>query len=106
VDDVRKNPPILSHSPDLREKHGQMRKFLEENMYAHFRVIRMAQKAARVIECLFRSYMKEPRQLPPYPRSRMDREPLEVIVCDYIAGMTDRYALLEYQKLFDPNFTV
>jgi|LSQX01.3.fsa_nt_gb dGTPase len=106
VDDVRKSEPILSHSKELKEKHIQMRKLLEDNMYSHFRVVRMAQKAARVIENLFNSYIDEPKQLPPHTQKKIEREPKEIVICDYIAGMTDRYALLEHQKLFDPDFSV
>ena len=104
VEDVRKTQLILSHSLELRKKYEQMRVFLQENMYAHYRVIRMAQKATRVIEDLFNSYIKEPKQLPPHVYDKADKTPIEIVVCDYIAGMTDRFALLEYQKLFDPNF--
>ncbi|HNS32448.1 MAG TPA: deoxyguanosinetriphosphate triphosphohydrolase [bacterium] len=106
VDEVRKISPVVSHSPELKEKHNQMRKFLEENMYAHYRIIRMAQKAAKVIEDLFNSYIKEPKQLPPHTQRKMEKERMEVVICDYIAGMTDRYALMEHQKLFNPDSTV
>lgn len=106
VEDARKNTPILSHSEEIKEKYAQMRKFLEENMYEHFRVVRMAQKAARIIENLFNSYVKEPKQLPPHTQKKIGREPKETVVCDYIAGMTDRFALMEHQKLFDPASTV
>jgi len=65
-------------------------------------VIRMAEKARRVIEALFGVYIKEPKQLPPSARRFLPGESLERLVCDYIAGMTDRFALEEYKKFFDP----
>lgn len=102
IEDVRKQPPILSHSEELKGKYLQMRQFLEENMYEHFRVVRMAQKAARIIENLFTAYFKEPKQLPPHTQQKIETAPKEIVICDYIAGMTDRFALMEHQKLFDP----
>ena len=77
-------------------------KFLYENMYKHYKVLRMATKARIIIEALFDAYMKEPRQLPKTSRSRLETDPKEQVVADYIAGMTDRYAMQEYKKLYDP----
>lgn len=106
VEDVRNSPVLISHSKEVKEKHTQLRKFLEENMYSHYRVMRMAQKAYRIIKELFIAYLKEPKQLPPHIQKRMEKEAKEIVICDYIAGMTDRFAQLEYQKLFDPNTLV
>jgi dGTPase len=71
-------------------------------MYGNYRVIRMEQKARRVIGDLFLSYCDRPEQLPPHIFARLDQGRTKRVVCDYIAGMTDRYAMEEFQKLFDP----
>jgi dGTPase len=107
VEEVRKsNSYLISHSEAMKTKHTELRKFLEDNMYFHYRVIRMAQKAARVIRDLFYAYLAEPRQMPPGTQTRLEKEPKEIVICDYIAGMTDRFAHLEHQKLFDPHISV
>jgi dGTPase len=63
----------------------------------------MADKAKRFIGELFQHYVRHPEQLPKTTRSRIERgEEPHRVVCDYIAGMTDRYCLEEYKKLFDP----
>ncbi len=72
-------------------------------MYRHYRVERMAEKAKRVITQLFAAYRDNPNTIPPDFRNfYKGDEKIERVVCDYIAGMTDRYALEEYSKLFDP----
>ena len=72
-------------------------------MYRHYRVVRMAEKAKRVISELFEVYVVNPKQLPPHISERVDSEGLYRVACDYIAGMTDRFALDEHRKLFDPH---
>ncbi len=106
IEDVRKSKTLISHSEEVKGKHSQLRKFLEENMYENYRVIRMAQKAARIIKELFKAYLDEPKQLPPHIQKRIEKEPKEIVICDYIAGMTDRFAQIEHQKLFDPKSLV
>jgi len=107
TDDVRKlKSCLISHSENIKIKHTELRKFLEDNMYFHYRVIRMTQKAARIIKDLFSTYLAEPRQLPPGTQTRLNKEPKEIVICDYIAGKTDRFAHLEHQKLFDPHTLV
>jgi dGTPase len=75
-------------------------------MYRHYRVVRMSAKASRVLRDLFGSYVAEPRQLPPHQQEQLAREGVERVVCDYIAGMTDRFAVDEHRKLFDPRVRV
>ncbi len=96
--------PVIGHSDDMAAMIRELKDFLYRNMYRHYRVVRMAQKAEHFITELFRAYLNEPAQLPQIPQLRREQEPdsLARVVCDYIAGMTDRYALQEYQKLFDP----
>ncbi|HRR96106.1 MAG TPA: deoxyguanosinetriphosphate triphosphohydrolase, partial [Candidatus Ratteibacteria bacterium] len=101
IEDVRNTHILITHSEEVIRKHTQLRKFLEENMYENYRVIRMAKKAERIITDLFNAYLNEPKQLPPHIQKKMEYEPKEIVICDYIAGMTDRFAQLEYQKLFN-----
>ena len=63
----------------------------------------MAVKAERIISDLFHAYLNEPAILPSHIQSLIDQRGLERIACDYIAGMTDRYAVDEHRKLFDPS---
>ena len=90
---------------DATEKQKlQLKAFLFQNMYRNYRVVRMAEKAKRVIRELFEAYATTPRQLPTHVAARIsgEGESRERVVCDYIAGMTDRFALKDHRKLFDP----
>ena len=93
---------VVSFSKDMLELRKPLRGFLMERLYCHYRVVRMANKAKRFIEELFKIYVEKPQQLPPHIHIRIKKEFVQRVVCDYIAGMTDRYALDEYKKLFDP----
>jgi dGTPase len=77
-----------------------------ENLYRHYRVIRMAEKARRILHDLFKVYADSPSQIPPDFSTRIPREGNLRVVCDYIVGMTDRFALEEHRKLFDPHARV
>ena len=111
LDDVRRaqEQPMI-FSPEFYEKLNGLKSFLFDNMYRHYRVTRMALKGERILHGLFDVYVEDVRQLPPKFRQRVDREDgdgdrarrIRQVVCDYVAGMTDRYAMLEYRKLFDP----
>lgn len=103
VEDVRKNLPILSYTEELNTKLKQLRRFLEDEMYSDFRVIRMTYKEAMIMRDIFNAYMNEPKQLPPHIQERIKKEPGAIVIADYIAGMTDRFALSEHKKLFDPH---
>jgi dGTPase len=89
----------------MAERVKQLKEIMQERLYRHYRVSRMTEKAGRVIARLFETYMSEPRQMPEHvlARAEVGGEPIARIVADYIAGMTDRFALDEYRKLFDPN---
>ncbi len=103
VDDVRRAPyPLIGFSSAMEEQLQYAGKFLYENMYRHYKVLRMATKARIIIEALFEAYMKEPKQLPRTSRMRLETDSKEQVIADYIAGMTDRYAMQEYKKLYDP----
>ncbi len=93
---------VTAFSEHLEQRKKPLQTFLYENFYRNYRVMRMATKAERVIEALFNAYLKEPRILPPGVRQRIEHEEPARVVCDYIAGMTDRFALDEYDRLFDP----
>jgi dGTPase len=73
-----------------------------EKLYHHYRVVRMSNKAKRFIGELFKVYLYKPGGLPPQIQKRISIDGTRRTVCDYIAAMTDRYALDEYKKLFDP----
>ena len=92
----------IAFDEEMRDKNKELKSHLLKEMYGNYRVIRMEQKARRVIGELFHSYCERPEQLPPHVFARLVNDGTRRVVCDYIAGMTDRYAMEEYQKLFDP----
>jgi dGTPase len=98
--------PVITFSEELEQKNRQLKDYLMENFYRHYRVSRMAAKAERVLEELFKAYLDKPELLPKTVRTRMENDARARVVCDYIAGMTDRFALQEYQRLFDPETQV
>jgi dGTPase len=102
VDDVRRAGRLVGYSADMAARVRELKEFLFKNMYRHYRVVRMGDKAGRILRDLFESYVSEPLQLPPHYQERIERDGLHRMVCDYIAGMTDRFALDEHRKLFDP----
>ncbi len=92
-----------SFSPGMNEMNRELKKFLRGNLYSHYRVIRMAEKAQRILKDLFEAYIDKPRQLPPHVYGRIGEENgAKRVICDYMAGMTDKFALDEHRKLFDP----
>ncbi len=103
VDDIRSLPSnVVTHSEGMQAKSRELKDFLYKNLYRHWRVMRMASKAHRFLTQLVHLYVADPMLLPWETQARLESETLQRVVCDYIAGMTDRYALQEYQKLFDP----
>ncbi len=92
----------VSFSPGLEEKREEFREFLKTRLYRHYRVVRMTDKARRFIRALFEVYLSRPEQLPPGSQKRLKAEGAHRVICDYIAGMTDRYAQDEYKKFFEP----
>jgi dGTPase len=103
--DVREGKqPMAAFSSVLRTQVDQLRSFLFQRMYRHYKVNRMANKAKRVITSLFELFMSEPSCLPSewqHDSSHTQNASQARTVADYIAGMTDRYALVEYERLFD-----
>jgi dGTPase len=104
VEELQRLPyNVIGYSEDMHRRNRQIKDFLYANMYRHHRVVRMAVKAERIITDLFNAYQAEPFMLPQHVQDWMDDRGLERTICDYIAGMTDRYALQEHDKLFDPS---
>ncbi len=107
VDDVRRaGRPLAGLSEEVSAANRVLKGFLHEHLYRHHRIERMKDKASRILQALFGRYRENPRLLPDDTRRRGEREGLERTIADYIAGMTDRYAVDEYQRLFDPTVRV
>ncbi len=94
--------PLVGFSPGIDGDYRRLKDFLMEKLYRHFRVLRMAAKAERILRELFNAYVTRIEIIPPTVREAMSGESPQKIACDYIAGMTDRFALDEYRRLFDP----
>jgi dGTPase len=104
MEKVRSHPVhIVSFSPFMQEKNQELKDFLRKNLYRHYRVNRMENKAKIIIKKLFSTYVNQIELLPLFPDHLPEGMAKERLVCDYIAGMTDRFALSEMKKLFDPN---
>ncbi|MEX3606402.1 MAG: deoxyguanosinetriphosphate triphosphohydrolase [Burkholderia sp.] len=99
LDDVRRCPQLVAHSAVIAEEAAELKRFLFRNLYRHYKVIRMANKAQRVVKWLYQAFTEDPRLLPPAYQSD-DAAAQPRLVAHYIAGMTDRFALKEYQRLF------
>jgi dGTPase len=95
---------VIGFSEELHRRNRQLKDFLFANLYRHPRVVRMAVKAERIITDLFNSYCTQPETLPKQYQELIEERGLERVICDYIAGMTDRYAIEEHQKQFDPLY--
>jgi dGTPase len=111
IDEVRAHSkPLVSLSDECREEHLELKEFLREQVYRHYKVLRMTTKARRVVQELFDAFFKDVTLMPPeYRDQALKSESANPntgrarTVADYIAGMTDRYAILEHQRLFDPS---
>jgi dGTPase len=111
IEAVRAAPkPLITMSDGAHERHVELKRFLHEALYKHYRVLRMTRKARRVVSELFAAFMDEPRLM---PNEHQDAAAAAAIVAgeagkaravaDYIAGMTDRYAIGEHQRMFAPG---
>jgi dGTPase len=111
IEEVRANPAyLIGFSESLQGKNLVLKKFLREQVYRHYKVQRMTSKARRVITELFNAFHDDPALMPDEHRSTGPRRETLAgpsgharAVADYIAGMTDRYAILEHRRLFDPG---
>ena len=93
---------VAGFSEEIHRRNRQLKDFLYANLYRHPRVIRMAVKAERTITELFNAYLSEPTILPWHIQEQIEERGLEQTACDYVAGMTDRFAVEEYDRLFNP----
>ncbi len=111
LDDVRNQPePLMSFNDEMTALNLELKQFLRENLYQHYRVHRMSRKAYDIITALFDAFMNDIKILPPEAREQcaiMQNESgdkgIARGVADYIAGMTDRYAIVEYERIFNPR---
>jgi len=111
ITDIRNNKEsLIAFSNDMYEMHLELKRFLRENLYRHYRVHRMSHKAGNVISKLFQALLNDLRLMPPEYRNKAKQAEEKNgesgrarIVSDYIAGMTDRYAIKEYKRIFDPT---
>lgn len=99
IDEVRAAPPLVGFSEAMRRECDQLKRFLLEHLYRHYQVMRMTNKARRIVRELFAAFMDDIRLLPPDHRRRADADRARAIA-DYVAGMTDRYAIKEHRRLF------
>jgi dGTPase len=97
---------LVGLSEKMAESNSVLKSYLRENLYSHQRIERMMDKARRILSALCERYLDNPRLLPVDSFLRIESEGLHRAVADYVAGMTDRYATLEYMRLFDPSVRV
>jgi dGTPase len=100
LDEVRHAPPLVAFSGAIQREQQDLKRFLRAHLYQHYRVARMSAKSRRVISELFQAFLSDPRLLPPEFQARASGDNTPRAIADYIAGMTDRYALLEHRRLF------
>ncbi|OGS92577.1 MAG: deoxyguanosinetriphosphate triphosphohydrolase [Gallionellales bacterium GWA2_59_43] len=99
LEDVRCAPVLIAFSDGINEEQRVLKRFLHANLYRHYRVMRMSAKAQRIIGDLFGAFMADNRLLPPAFQRQGESERARS-VADYIAGMTDRYAIREHRRIF------
>ena len=107
IDAVRRCGSLLvTPSAGVKNLKAELEAFLHEQVYRHHRIMRMAYKGQRLLTQLFEEFCRHPRQLPSRYQQRAQQGSVEATVCDYLAGMTDRYAQDEYLRLFQPYSVV
>ncbi|MDX9716461.1 MAG: deoxyguanosinetriphosphate triphosphohydrolase [Thauera sp.] len=99
LQDVRNAPRLVAYSAALQSPLRELKGFLRDKLYRHYQVLRMTNKARRIVGDLFAAFMEDPQILPPQYQA-MAREDKPRAIADYIAGMTDRYAMKEHRRLF------
>jgi dGTPase len=93
---------IIGYSLEMQHRNREMKDFLFSKLYRHYRVVRMQVKAEHIVADLFKAYQTEPLILPDHVQQWIPGRGVERTICDYIAGMTDRYAIEEHARLHDP----
>jgi len=99
LSDIHAAAPLVAFGPAMRAEQRELKAFLNEHLYRHFQVLRMTNKARRIVSELFAAFVADPHLLPPQYR-KMAQDDRPRAVADYIAGMTDRYAIREYRRMF------
>jgi dGTPase len=94
---------LVKFSFKTQQENQELKEFLHRKLYNHYKMERMRLKARRIVTQLFETYLDNPALLPFKHQGKAQEEPLKRVICDYVAGMTDRYALEEYKRLFDPE---
>jgi dGTPase len=111
IEEVRAQPQeLIGYGPEVREKSLALKRFLRTRLYTHERVRRVTEGSVKVVQELFAAFLDDPRRLPPQYQDKLReqgtpaqaRQPRARLVADYIAGMTDRYALREHARLLGP----
>ncbi len=101
--DVQKTlRPVATLSDPVKRQLAELKRFLHKNLYQHYRVVRMTDKGQRFLKAMFGIYMERPAALPQDVIRKSDKEGIPRAICDYLAGMTDRFALDEYKRIFEP----
>jgi dGTPase len=100
VEEVQASPALICFSGAMAKEQRELKQFLRLNLYQHYLVSRMANKARRIVTDLFGAFKSDPRMLPPQHRMAVDGGSIDRAIADYIAGMTDRYAIREHRRLF------
>jgi dGTPase len=95
--------PLIRFSGSVQEQLAALSAFLRRNLYQHHQVVRMGAKGQRILRDLWTAYTQDGRLLPPAVLERGDGEPAQRAIADYLASMTDRFAMDEHRKLFDPH---
>jgi dGTPase len=111
ADEVRaRSAPLLTFSAEVEAEHLELKRYLRDGLYRHYRVLRMTTKARRVVQEMFTALLEDVELMPEEHQESARRLEAEAgrpgrarAVADYIAGMTDRYAILEHRRLFDPS---
>jgi dGTPase len=93
---------VLAPGEEMLRRNRELKDFLYLNLYRHYRVVRMAVKAEKILGELFVAYRNEPQVLPDHIQELIPERGLERTICDYLAGMTDRFAIDEYDKIYNP----
>ena len=96
---MRESPPLIAFSQSVRAEADTLKSFLHDNLYRHYRVMRMTAKARKIVRELFDAFIAEPRLLPVDHQARA-AELGPRAIADYVAGMTDRYAIREHRRLY------
>ena len=99
IGEVRRAPALIAFSDTIREQQRELKVFLRRHLYQHYRVARMSNKARRIVRELFQAFLADARLLPPEFQARAEAD-LPRAIADYVAGMTDRYAIREHRRLF------